>query len=57
MTTTISFSRQKAAFSRARTTWYWENLVLVHVLVLENTGLYLQEADPMNELSRARAVY
>ena len=41
MTTAITFSRQNVADSRARTTWYWENLVFVVVLVLESIGLFL----------------
>ena len=42
MTTATTFSRQNDAASRASTTWYWENLVvvLVLVLVLESKGLY-----------------
>ena len=40
MTTAITFSLQNDAGSRARTTWYWENLVLVVVLVQESNDLY-----------------
>ena len=41
MTTATTFSRQNdAAGSRASTTLYWENFVLVVVLVLESKGLY-----------------
>ena len=40
MTTATTFSRQNDAGSRASTTYYWENLVLVVVLVLESKGLY-----------------
>ena len=40
MTTATMFSRQNDAASRASTTYYWENLVLVVVLVLESRGLY-----------------
>ena len=39
MTTATKFSRQNDAGSRARTTYYWENLVLVVLLVLESKGL------------------
>ena len=41
MTTAITFSRQNDTDSRACTTWYWENLVFVVVLVLESKGHYL----------------
>ena len=41
MTTAITFSRQNDTDSRARTTWYWENLVFVVVVVLESKGHYL----------------
>ena len=34
------FSHQNDAGSRARTTYYWENLVLVLALVLEFKGPY-----------------
>ena len=37
--TATTFSRQNDAGSRARTTYYWENLVLVVLLVLESKGL------------------
>ena len=40
MTTAVTFSRQNDACSRASTTQYWENLVLVVVLVLESKALY-----------------
>jgi len=40
MTTTVTFSRQNDAGSRASTTQYWENLVLVVVLVSESKALY-----------------
>ena len=40
VTTAITFSRQNDAGSHASTTYYWENLVLVVVLVLESKGLY-----------------
>ena len=40
MTTAITFSRQNDAGLRACTTYYWENLVLVVVLVLESKALY-----------------
>ena len=40
MTAATTFSRQIDAASRASTTYYWENLVLVVVLVLESRGLY-----------------
>ena len=41
MTMAIIFSRQNDAGSHARTTytWYWENLYLVVVLVLESKAL------------------
>ena len=39
MTTATKFSRQNDAGSRARTTYCWENLVLVVLLVLESKGL------------------
>ena len=39
MTTATTFSLQTNAGSRASTTYYWENLVLVVVLVLESKGL------------------
>ena len=38
-TTAITFFRQNDADLRASTTWCWENLLLVVVLVLELTGL------------------
>ena len=40
MTTAITFSRQNDAGLRACTTYYWENLVLVVVLVIESKALY-----------------
>ena len=40
MTTAITFSRQNDAGSRVYTTKYWENLVLVVVLVSESKALY-----------------
>ena len=40
MTTAITFSRQNDASLRACTTYYWENLVLVVVLVIESKALY-----------------
>ena len=39
VTAATKFSRQNKAVSRLRTTWYWENLVLVVDLVLEFKGL------------------
>ena len=42
MTTATTFSRQNDAASRASTTYYWENLVLVVVLVLESKGLWYE---------------
>ena len=39
MMTATTFSRQNDAGSRARTTYYWENLVLVVLPVLETKGL------------------
>ena len=39
MTTAIKFSRQNDAGSRARTTWYFGNFVVVVVLVLESKAL------------------
>ena len=39
MTTTGTFSRQNDSGSRARSKEYWEDLVLVVVLVLESKGL------------------
>ena len=39
MTTAITFSRQNDAGSRVSNTQYWENLVLLVVLVLESKGL------------------
>ena len=39
MTTAIMFSRQNDAGSRASNTQYWENLVLVVVLVSESNSL------------------
>ena len=39
METDTTFSRQNDAVSRGRTTYYWENLVLVVVLVLDPYGL------------------
>ena len=39
VTTATTFSRQNDAGSRTCTTYYWENLVLVIVLVLESKGL------------------
>ena len=41
MTTVTTFSRQNDAASRASTTYYSENLVLVVVLVLESKGLLI----------------
>ena len=38
--TATTFSRQNDAGSRAYTTYYWENLVFVVVLVLESKALY-----------------
>ena len=38
MTTATTFSRQNDVGSRACTTQYWGNLVLVVVLVLESTA-------------------
>ena len=43
MTTAITFSRQNDVGSHARTSQYWENLVLVVVLVLESKGLSIGE--------------
>ena len=40
MTTAITFSLQNGAGSRARTTQYWENFVLVVVIVVESKDLY-----------------
>ena len=40
MTTAITFSRQNDVGSRACTTQYWENIVLVVVLVSESKALY-----------------
>ena len=40
MSTATTFSRQNDTGSRACTTLYWENLVLVDVLPLEFKGLY-----------------
>ena len=40
MTTAIKFSRQNHAGSRVSTTYYWQNLVLVVVLVSESKALY-----------------
>ena len=40
MTTATTFSRPSDATSRASTTYYWKNIVLVVVLVLESKGLY-----------------
>ena len=42
MTTAITFSRQNDTCSRPSNTQYWENLVLVVVLVLESKGLYFK---------------
>ena len=41
MTTATAFSRQNDAGSRVSNTQYWENLVLVFVLVLESKSLSL----------------
>ena len=41
MTTAITFSRQNDAGSRVSNTQYWQNLVLVVVLVSESKALYL----------------
>ena len=54
MTTAVMFSRQNDAGSHARTTWYWENLVLV--VVSESKGLYYlnawrEQAKKRSELS------
>ena len=40
MTMAITFSRQNYVGSHVRTTSYWENLVLVVVLVLESKATY-----------------
>ena len=45
MTTTITFSRQNDAASRANTTYYCENLARVVVLVLESKALYYNTGD------------
>ena len=45
MTTATTFSRQNDAGSRASTTQYWENLVLVVVLVLESKALYYERVE------------
>ena len=42
VTTATTFSRQNGAGSRVSNTQYWENLVLVAVLVSESKALYLQ---------------
>ena len=59
MTAATTFSRQNDAGSRAYTTQYWENLVLVVVLVLESKALYWDKDDYEGEilsiLSSARA--
>ena len=44
MTTAILFSRQTDAGSRMSNTQYWENLVLVVVLVSESKALYYETA-------------
>ena len=44
MTTAVTFSRQNDAGSRASTTYYWENLLLVVDLVSESKGLYFTYA-------------
>ena len=41
--TATTFSRQNDASLRVSTTYYWENLVLVVILVLESKGLYFWE--------------
>ena len=41
MRTAITFSRRNDAGSRKSNTSYWENLVLIVVLVLESKALYL----------------
>ena len=38
--TATTFSRQNDAASRAYTTYYWENLLLVVFLFLESKGLW-----------------
>ena len=40
MTTAITFSRQNESGSRESTTWYWANLVLIVLLVLESKDVY-----------------
>ena len=40
MTPANTFFRQNDAALRVHDTWYWENLVLVVILVLESKGLY-----------------
>ena len=40
MTMAITVSRQIDVGSRVRYTYYWENLVLVVVLILESKALY-----------------
>ena len=41
--TATTFSRQNDASLLVSTTYYWENLVLVVILVLESKGLYCWE--------------
>ena len=45
MTTATTFSRQNAAGSRVSNTQYWENLVLLVVLVSESKALYCGDKD------------
>ena len=48
MTTAITFSRKSNARPNVSNTQYWENLVLVVVLVSESKALYSLELDAEN---------
>ena len=54
MTTATTFSRQNDAGSRASTTQYWENLVLVVVLVAKSKAVYHFAGKPVVEDAKGR---
>ena len=58
MTAATTFSRQNDAASGASTTYYWENLVLVVVLVLEPKALQSEnETTNMNTRKKEGMVW
>ena len=53
MTTTITFSRQNEGALRTRTSYYWENLVLVVVFFSKSkaqTMTFLEEGEGVNKV-------